>query len=74
MESTQRWVQVRLYLSLVVLLLLAVVVGLNFAQQSRFWWFGVHEVATAWFLLGSLALGFLLGFGAAWWWGRRRAG
>ncbi|WP_456446825.1 hypothetical protein [Oceanithermus sp.] len=74
MESTPWWVQVRLYLTLVVLLLLAVVVGLNFAQRTRFWWFGVHEVATAWFLLAALALGFVLGLAAAWWWGRRRAG
>ncbi len=74
MESTPWRVQLRLYLAVVLVLLIVVVVGLNFTQRTRFWWFGVHEVATAWFMLALLVLGFVLGLAAAWWWDRRHAG
>ena len=74
MEPKPWWVQVRLFLVVVFVLLVAVVIGLNFAQRTRFWWFGVHEVATAWFLLAALALGFVAGLATTWWRGRGREG
>ncbi len=74
MEPKPWWVQLRLFLVVVLVLLAAVVIGLNFAQRARFWWFGVHEVASAWFLLAALALGFVAGLAVAWWWGRGREG
>ncbi len=74
MEGTSRWAQVRLYLTIVVIILLAVVIGLNFTQESRFWWFGVRHANSGWFILALLALGFALGFVSAWWWRRRGEG
>ncbi|WP_293173758.1 hypothetical protein [Oceanithermus sp.] len=74
MKTPPWWVQLRLYLSVVLVLFLLVVVGLNVPQRTRFWWFGVHEVATAWFLLGAVAVGVVLGWVSAWMWRRRGEG
>ena len=74
MKTPPWWVQLRLYMSVVLVLFLLVVVGLNVAQRTRFWWFGVHEVATAWFLLGAVAVGVVIGWLSAWMWRRRGEG
>jgi len=74
MEGTSRWAQLRLYLTIVVIIFLLVVIGLNFTQESRFWWFGVHRLATGWLVLSLLALGFVVGFASAYFWRRRGEG
>ncbi|WP_457637287.1 hypothetical protein [Oceanithermus sp.] len=74
MEGSSRWAQLRLYLTIVVILFLAVVVGLNFTQETKFWWFGVRRLATGWVVLALLALGFVAGFASAYFWRRRGGG
>jgi len=74
MEGSSRWGQLRLYLTVVAVIFLLVVVGLNFTQESRFWWFGVHRLATGWLVLGLLALGFLAGLISAYLWRRHGEG
>jgi len=74
MEGTSRWGQFRLYLTIAVVIFLLVVIGLNFTQVSRFWWFGVHRLSTGWLVLGLLALGFAAGFASAYFWRRRGEG
>ncbi|GEM_PF-3451131 len=74
MKGFLRWAQLRLYLAIVIVLFLAIVIGLNFTQGCHFWWFGVRRVATAWFLLAVLALGYVLGLATALFRGRRGAG
>ncbi|WP_457631675.1 hypothetical protein [Oceanithermus sp.] len=71
MEGTSRWAQIRLYLTVAAVIFLLVVIGLNFTQESRFWWFGVHRLSTGWLVLALLALGFVAGFATAYFWRRR---
>ena len=74
MEGSSRWAQFRLYLTVVVVIFVAVVIGLNFTQETRFWWFGVHHANTGWVVLVLLALGFAFGIAACWFWRRRGEG